>query len=75
MRAAVGTGPEGGYACVADRHAQLAAIIEQEHSRGGHSPDLERAVDALLGPLYYRAIFAHPAEPDWARELVSALLR
>jgi hypothetical protein len=76
LRAAVGTGPQGGNACVADRHAQLAAIIEQERSRGGDAPDVARAVDALLGPLYYRAIFAaQPAAPDWARELVSALLR
>jgi AcrR family transcriptional regulator len=76
LRAAVGTGPQGGNACVADRHAQLAAIIEQERSRGGDAPDVARAVDALLGPLYYRAIFAaQPAAPDWARELVSALLQ
>jgi hypothetical protein len=33
-------------------------------------------VDARLGPLYYRAVFAaQPAAPDWARELVSALLQ
>ena len=38
-------------------------------------PDVERVADALLGPLYYRAIFTgRPAEPDWARELVGALL-
>jgi hypothetical protein len=72
----VGSGRDGGSACIADRHAQLAAILERERSRGGHPPDVERAADALLGPLYYRAIFTgHPAEPSWARELVSALLR
>jgi AcrR family transcriptional regulator len=76
MRATVGTGPEGGSACIADRHAQLTAILERERSRGGDPPDVERAADALLGPLYYRAIFTgHPAEPGWARELVGALLR
>jgi AcrR family transcriptional regulator len=76
MRAAVGSGPDGASACIADRHAQLAAILERERSRGGHPPDVERAADALLGPLYYRAIFTgHPAEPSWARELVNALLR
>jgi hypothetical protein len=76
MRAAVGTGPEGGCACTADRHAQLAAILERERSRGGSPPDIERAADALLGPLYYRAVFTgHPAAPGWARELVTALLR
>lgn len=76
MRAAVGAArPGGGSACVADRHAQLAAMLERERSRGGVSPGVERAADALLGPLYYRAVFTdHPAEPGWARDLVSALL-
>ncbi|WP_461036336.1 hypothetical protein [Streptomyces mayteni] len=35
MRAAVGTGPLGCDACVADRHAQLTAIPERERSLGG----------------------------------------
>jgi len=76
MRAAVGRGgPEGSSACVADRHAQLAAMLEREHARGAGVPDLERAADALLGPLYYRAIFTdQPVTPGWARELVGALL-
>ncbi|MEA2299090.1 MAG: hypothetical protein QOF77_2026 [Solirubrobacteraceae bacterium] len=76
MRATLGSaGPQGGCACVADRHAQLAAILERERSRGGRPPDPERAADALLGPLYFRALFTdHPAEPGWARELVGALL-
>ena len=59
-----------------DKQAQLAAILERERSRGGAAPDAERATDALLGPLYYRAIFTdRPADPDWARGLVEALLR
>jgi AcrR family transcriptional regulator len=78
MRAAVGAGgSEGGSMCVADRHAQLNAMLERERARGGVDgvPDVERAADALLGPLYYRAIFTdRPAPPDWARELVGALL-
>ncbi|HEY1539212.1 MAG TPA: TetR/AcrR family transcriptional regulator [Solirubrobacteraceae bacterium] len=77
MRATVGTaGTEGASACVADRHAQLAAIVERERSRGGEAPEVERAADLLLGPLYYRAIFTQrPPTPAWARELVGALLR
>jgi AcrR family transcriptional regulator len=76
MRAAIGTaGPGGSNACVSDRHAQLAAMLERERARGGAVPAHERAADALLGPLYYRAIFTdEPAEPGWARELVAALL-
>lgn len=76
VRAAVGTGPAGGSACTADRHAQLGAILERERSRGGNPPDLERAVDALLAPLYYRLVFTgSPTEPDWALRAVDELLR
>ncbi|HVV08932.1 TetR/AcrR family transcriptional regulator [Amycolatopsis sp.] len=76
MRAAIGSGPDGGCACTADRHAQLAAMLEREKSRGGSAPELGRAADALLGPLYYRAIFTDGGvEPDWVRDLVAALLK
>jgi AcrR family transcriptional regulator len=76
MRATVGAaGPEGGCACVADRHAQLEAILERETSRGASAPAVEQAADALLGPLYYRAVFTgQPSDPGWARGLVDALL-
>jgi hypothetical protein len=37
--------------------------------------DVERVADAVLGPLYYRAIFTGtPADPNWAPELVDTLL-
>ena len=75
MRATVGSGPDGGCACIADRQAQLAAILEREESRGGQAPTVERAADTILGPLYFRAVFiGEPAEPSWARGLVDALL-
>ena len=76
MRATVGAaGAEGGCACVADRHEQLAAMLERERSRGGDAPQVEQAADALLGPLYYRAIFTGTlGEPGWAQGLVGALL-
>jgi AcrR family transcriptional regulator len=76
MRATVGSaGAEGGSACTADRRSQLEAMIERERSRGGDVPEVGRAADALLGPLYYRAVFTGEAiEPDWARGLVDALL-
>ncbi|MFI0941627.1 TetR-like C-terminal domain-containing protein [Streptomyces sp. NPDC021020] len=75
MRATIGSGPEGGCACAADRHEQLTAIIGRARARGGAVPDVERAVDMLLGPLYYRAVFSNrPASGDWARGLVGALL-
>ena len=75
MRATIGAGPDGGCACTADRHAQLAAMLERERARGGAAPEVDRAADALLGPLYYRAMFTNnPPEPGWARQLVNALL-
>lgn len=76
-RAAVGTaGPDGGDACVHDRHTQLRAMLERERERGGRPvPSTEEAADALLGPLYYRAVFTSwPGEADWARDLVRRLL-
>lgn len=75
LRAALASGARGGSACTADRHAQLTAILDHERSRGRSAPDLERATDSLLGPLYYRAMFTdRPAEPGWARDLVASLL-
>jgi AcrR family transcriptional regulator len=75
MRATIGSGPAGGCACTEDRHKQLGAIIERERSRSGETPEVESAVDFLLGPLYYRAIFStQPASRDWARELVTTFL-
>ncbi|MDN5916183.1 MAG: TetR/AcrR family transcriptional regulator [Pseudonocardia sp.] len=82
MRAALGAaGQDGGDACIADRHAQLTAILDRERARGGPDggpaavPTTDEAADALLGPLYYRAVFtARPGEPGWARGLVGRLL-
>ena len=75
MRATVGAGPDGGCACVTDRHAQLEAMLERESARGGDPPTVQRAGDLLLGPLYYRALFlGEPADGEWARDLVYLLL-
>ena len=76
IRATVGAGGEqGACACLGDREDQLAAVIERERARGNPVPTVERAADALLGPLYYRAVFTgRPGTPEWARELVDHLL-
>jgi AcrR family transcriptional regulator len=75
MRATIGSGPDGGCACAADRREQLGAMIDRERARGGAAPDVDRAADMLLGPLYYRAVFStRPASPQWARGLVASLL-
>ncbi len=76
MRATIGAGGEvGACACRGDREEQLAAMIERERARGNPVPTVERAADALLAPLYYRAVFTGRAgTPEWARGLVAHLL-
>lgn len=76
MRAAIGSaGPEGGSACLGDRHEQLGAILERARARGGGVPALDPAAEALLGAVYFRALFSGREAPaGWARELVATLL-
>ncbi|RBQ16892.1 TetR family transcriptional regulator [Spongiactinospora rosea] len=75
VRAIVGTGGEGAGVCRMERQRQLEAIIEREQGRGNQVPTIERAIEALLAPLYYRAVFTDQAlSPEWARTLVSHLL-
>ncbi|TQS31052.1 TetR-like C-terminal domain-containing protein [Microbispora sp. KK1-11] len=75
VRAIIGTGGEGAGVCRRERQQQLEAILEREQARGNQTPAVERAIDALLAPLYYRAVFTdQPPSPEWARSLVSHLL-
>lgn len=76
VRATIGTGGEqGAAACRAERQQQLEAILERERARGGEPPTLERTTDAVLAPLYYRAVFTNePLTPAWTRTLVAHLL-
>jgi len=76
VRATIGVGGEqGAAACRGERQRQLEAILEREQTRGERPPTLERATDAVLAPLYYRAVFTdEPLTPEWARGLVSHLL-
>jgi AcrR family transcriptional regulator len=75
VRAIVGTGGEGAGVCRGERQRQLEAILEREQARGNQTPTIERAIDALLAPLYYRAVFTdRTPTPEWARTLVSHLL-
>jgi AcrR family transcriptional regulator len=75
LRAGVGAGESASCGCVDDRHHQLAAMLDRETARGGSRPSVEEAADALLGPIYYRALFTTaPADAAWARGRVAALL-
>ncbi|MFE7568633.1 TetR/AcrR family transcriptional regulator C-terminal ligand-binding domain-containing protein [Streptomyces sp. NPDC057539] len=76
VRATIGTGGEqGAAACRGERQRQLEAILEREEARGNRPPTLERTTDAVLAPLYYRAVFTNdPLTPEWTHTLVSHLL-
>ncbi|GHF18608.1 hypothetical protein GCM10014715_86910 [Streptomyces spiralis] len=76
VRATIGTGGEqGAAACRGERQRQLEAILEREQARDVQPPTLEHTTDAILAPLYYRAVFTNlPLTPEWTRTLVSHLL-
>ena len=76
VRAIVGAGGENAEICRAERQEQLEAILEREHARGNEqAPSIDRAVDGLLAPIYYRAVFtSREPSPEWARSLVAHLL-
>jgi hypothetical protein len=74
--ATIGTGGEqGAAACCGERQRQFEAILEREQARGEQPPTLERATDAVLAPLYYRAVFTdEPLTAAWTHRLVAHLL-
>lgn len=76
VRATIGTGGGRGAAvCGAERSQTLDAVLARDRARGHEPPSLESATDALLAPLYYRAVFTTvPLGPAWVQGLVSDLL-
>jgi AcrR family transcriptional regulator len=54
----------GPSACVADRRAQLDAMLDSDRARGNAPPDADSLIEALLGPAYYRALFDDAPLPD-----------
>lgn len=76
VRATIGTGGEqGAAACLGERLRQLEAVLERESARGNPTPTLERTMDAVLAPLYYRAVFTNlPLTPEWTGSLVAHLI-
>jgi AcrR family transcriptional regulator len=61
----------GRSACMADRHAQLEAMLDADRARGNEPPDAEPLIETLLGPVYFRALFGDAALPA---ERVDALV-
>ncbi|WP_242883001.1 TetR-like C-terminal domain-containing protein [Actinomadura litoris] len=76
IRATIGVaGAQGAAACLGERRQQLEAILEREEARGGRPPALDHTTDAIIAPVYFRAVFTHlPLSPDWTRTLVARLL-
>ena len=59
LRTALGTARDasGRCACVADREAQLEAMLETDRARGNTPPPADRLIESLLAPAYFRALF------------------
>jgi len=77
LRTVVGAGTERGAAnaCLEDRRAQLAAVLERDRERGQEPPELEALLEAILGPIYFRALFdLVPMAPERAAALVDEVL-
>ncbi|MFE5110619.1 TetR/AcrR family transcriptional regulator C-terminal ligand-binding domain-containing protein [Streptomyces sp. NPDC056663] len=76
VRATIGAGgDQGAMACTRERQQQLEAMLEREQARGNQTPTVQHVIDAVLAPLYYRAVFTDKAlTPEWTRSLVSHVL-
>jgi AcrR family transcriptional regulator len=59
LRTALGTARDasGRCACVADREAQLDAMLEADRARGNTPPEAARLIELLLAPVYFSALF------------------
>jgi len=73
LRTVLGTTRDGSgrSACMADRRAQLEAMLDADRTRGNDPPDAEHLLDTLLGPIYLRALFDDAPLPG---ERVEALV-
>lgn len=77
LRTALGTARDasGRCACVADREAQLDAMLETDRARGNTPPDADRLIELLLAPVYFRALFDEaPLPADRVAQLVEGAL-
>jgi AcrR family transcriptional regulator len=77
LRTALGTARDasGRCACVADREAQLDAMLETDRARGNTPPDAGRLIELLLAPVYFRALFdVAPLPADRVAQLVEDAL-
>ena len=77
LRTALGTARDasGRCACVADREAQLDAMLETDRARGNTPPQAGRLIELLLAPVYFRALFDEaPLPADRVAQLVEHAL-
>ncbi|MEU8246779.1 TetR/AcrR family transcriptional regulator [Nonomuraea sp. NPDC048916] len=76
VRAAqVGTRADDSPVYMADRAAQLQAMLDRAVERGERPPTLLELLEVVIAPIYYHAIFfSRPVGPEHARSLVGRLL-
>lgn len=77
LRTALGTARDasGRCACIADREAQLDAMLETDRARGNAPPEAARLIELLLAPVYFLALFdVAPLPADRVAQLVEHAL-
>ena len=56
------------------RRDQAAEIVRRARDRGEPAPTVMQILDHVIAPLYYRVVFALPADEDYASRLVGDVL-
>lgn len=66
---------EGRQRCLRNRRTQLGLMLGKAVERGEPVPRLDRVLDRVVAPLYFRVLFGIPdTDPDYARGLVDEVL-
>jgi AcrR family transcriptional regulator len=77
LRAAVQTAmdEESRQRCLRNRRTQLGIMLGRAVERGEDVPQLDRVMDRVVAPLYFRVLFAIPdTDPAYARGLADEVL-
>lgn len=56
------------------RLAQASEVVRRAAGRGEAAPTAQQILDHVIAPLYYRVVFALPADEEYARQLVRDVL-
>ncbi|SIR93476.1 TetR/AcrR family transcriptional regulator [Williamsia sterculiae] len=78
LRALVSARDDGGVEtcpCWETRRAQAGQMIDRARDRGERVPEPRQVLDHMVAPLYHHAVFGLPIDADYARVLVTDVLR